>query len=443
MSLFGSLFSGVSGLAAQSQSMGMISDNVSNVNTVAYKGAAAQFSTLVTRSLATSTFNPGGVRAGTLYHIERQGLLQTSSSPTDAAIDGRGFFVVNTAADGSGDQLYTRAGSFQSDFLGNLRNAAGFYLQGWVLDNNGEIVNPSQPQTVNVGLINGVATPTTMIELGINLDANQPVAGAYAAGEMATFHSSGGTAGVEPHFTHTLEIFDSLGRSRNVTVAFLKDATPNVWNVEMYAEAGEVEAADHPDGLLASGQVTFNGDGTLLANDVAPILPAGALIGINWLDADGAQNSEIALDLGTPDASDGLTQFGAEFTLAFANQNGVQFGRLNGVSIDENGFVIASFANGTQRRIYKLPIATFANPMALDPRSGNVYAETDGSGRTNLREAGRGGAGKIAPSALEAANVDLADEFTKMIVTQRAYSANARVISTADEMLDELVRITR
>ena len=128
--------------------------------------------------------------------------------------------------------------------------------------------------------------------------------------------------------------------------------------------------------------------------------------------------------------------------VAFVSQNGAEVGELNGVAIDADGFVIASFTNGEQQKLYKLPVSTFANPLALDPRSGNVFSQTDASGVFNLHDAGRGGAGRIAPSALENANVDLADEFTKMIVTQRAYSANARVITTTDEMLDELIRLS-
>jgi flagellar hook protein FlgE len=124
-------------------------------------------------------------------------------------------------------------------------------------------------------------------------------------------------------------------------------------------------------------------------------------------------------------------------------QNGAEVGELNSVSIDEDGFVVAGFTNGETQKIYKLPVATFANPLALDPRTGNVYAETAASGAFNLRQAGQGGAGGISPSALEQANVDLAEEFTKMIVTQRAYSANARVITTTDQMLDELIRMSR
>jgi flagellar hook protein FlgE len=149
------------------------------------------------------------------------------------------------------------------------------------------------------------------------------------------------------------------------------------------------------------------------------------------------------LDLGTVDAADGLSQFASDYNIAFVNQNGSEVGQLNGVSVDDEGFVVGTFTNGATQKLYRLPLATFANPLALDPRTGNVYAQTSASGEFNLRDAGQGGAGTIVPSALESANVDLADEFTKMIVTQRAYSANARVITTADQMLDELVHISR
>lgn len=447
MSLFGSLFSGVSGLTAQSQSMGMISDNVSNVNTVAYKGAVPQFSTLVTRAERSASFSPGGVRAGTLYEIADQGLIQNSDSPTDVAVDGSGFFVVNREPDGSGEELYTRAGNFRTDVLGNLRNAAGFYLQGWALDGDEEIANANQMEVVNVDLVRGSVGATTRAETGINLDATQAAfGGAYAAGDMATFNSSDGVNGIQPHFTRAVDVVDSLGRTHATTLAFLKDAAANTWNVEVYGETGELETADHPDGLLASGQVAFDGDGTLASNTLTPVHPGGGAagdpVGINWLDSDGAEDSSVDFGLGTIGQADGLTQFDADYSVAFVNQNGVEFGELTGVSIDEEGFVIASFRNGREQRVYQLPVATFANPLGLDPRSGNVYAETQASGSVNLREAGRSGAGSISPSALETANVDVADEFTKMIVTQRAYSANARVITTTDEMLDELVRAT-
>ncbi len=451
MSLFGSLFSGVSGLSAQSQSMSMISDNIANVSTTAYKGAVADFSSLVTATANVTTFSPGGVLSNTNHEISRQGLIEPSTSPTDVAIVGDGFFVVSDlpAGVGTGDQLYTRAGSFKTDFLGNLRNSAGFYLQGWALDNDGEIVDVNQLSTVNVRLVNGTATATTGVEMGANLDADQAAyAGppAYAVGAMAEYYATNGASGIQPNFSRNVQIFDSIGRAHNVTVAFLKDAATSTWSAEIYAESGEVEAGTHPNGLLAAGNISFNGDGSLATNDIAPLTPTtnpGAPVGIDWLDADGAADSLVEFDLGTIGETNGMSQFASDYNVVFVTQNGAEVGQLNGVSIDENGFVIASFSNGEQQKLYKLPVATFFNPLALNPRTGNVYSETVASGAFNLREPGIGSAGKISPSSLEAANVDIADEFTKMIVTQRAYSANARIITTADEMLDELIRISR
>jgi len=447
MSLFGALFSGVTGLSAQSQSMGMISDNISNVSTTAYKGAIADFSSLVTTAANVTTFSPGGVQSNTNYEISRQGLIQPSSSPTDVAIVGDGFFVVSDVPDDTGDQLYTRAGSFKTDSIGNLRNSAGFFLQGWPLDANEEIIDLNQISTVNIRLVNGTATATTRVNLGANLDATQPPhVGAYAAGDMAEFEATAGASGVQPHFSRNIQVFDSIGRPHTVTTAFLKDAATSTWQVEIFADTAEVETGTHANGLLASGTVAFDGSGAPASIDITPLTPsavAGAPVGIDWLDSDGSSDSLIEFDFGTAGEANGLSQFAANFNVVFVNQNGADVGQLNGVSINDEGFVIASFSNGEQKRLYKLPVANFANPLALNPRTGNVYSETVASGTFNLREAGVGGAGQISPSSLEAANVDIADEFTKMIVTQRAYSANARIITTTDEMLDELIRINR
>jgi flagellar hook protein FlgE len=445
MSLFGSLFAGVSGISAQSKAMGMISDNIANVNTTAYKGAIAQFATLVTRAAHSVAYTPGGVRTYAQYTIGTQGLIQSSASPTDVAIAGNGFFVVNPSADGRLEQLYTRAGSFLPDYLGNLKTPAGFFLQGWALDADEQIIDVNALETVNIRSVSGFATATTNVELGANLNADQPAhGGAYAGGDMASW--TAGLGGVQPHFTRDVRVYDSLGRAHNVTLAFLNDAAPNVWNVEVFANPADVDAGTHgANGLLAAGQVTFNGDGTLGAIGITPVAggAAGDPIGIVWDAGLGADPSSVALNLGQPGVVGGLTQFASPFSVAFVTQNGAEVGQLSGVSISEEGFVVASFTNGESRRLYRLPIATFANPAALDPRTGNVYGQTDASGEFNLRFAGDGGAGLLTPSALEAANVDIADEFTKMIITQRAYSANARVISTTDEMLDELIRIKR
>ncbi|MEK0083231.1 flagellar hook protein FlgE [Benzoatithermus flavus] len=445
MSLFGSLFSGVSGLNAQSRAMSMISDNVANVNTTAFKGADVQFASLVTRQRgAVSTYSPGGVRAQSHYTVTSQGLIQSSASPTDAAISGAGFFVVNTLPRGDGEQLYTRAGSFEPDFEGKLRTASGQYLQGWALDADEKVADVNRLETVNIRRINGFAVATTTVEVGANLDADEaPYAGAYAAGDMAAWQASGGASGVKPSFTRPVQIYDSLGRAHDVTLAFLRTGAANSWAVELCADPAAVDATVHADGLLASGTVTFSGTGTLASADLTPVVSgtAGTPVEIRWARPDGADPSRITFDFGTIGGTDGLSQFASPTNVAFVRQNGAPVGELNGAAIDENGFVVASFTNGETRRLYQLPIATFANPSGLDPRSGNVFGQTDVSGEFNLRLPGRGGAGTITPSALESANVDLAEEFTKMIVTQRAYSANAKVINAADQMLDELIRV--
>jgi flagellar hook protein FlgE len=442
MSLFGSLFSGVSGLNAQSRAMGMISDNIANVNTTAYKGALAQFENLVTRSRGSYSYSPGGVRAQSFYTVATQGLIQSSASPTDVAISGAGFFVVNAPPDGQGEQLYTRAGSFSPDFQGDLRTTSGHYLQGWALDADEAIIDVNQLQTVNVRSINGLAAATTTVAIGANLDADAPAyAGAYAAGDLNAWNTSLGAAGVQPTFTRDVQVYDSLGRAHDLTMSFLRTGAANSWVVEVAAPAAEVV---HPNGLLASGTLSFNGDGSLAASDLTPVVSGavGTPVDVQWSAAGGAAPSSITFDFGEIGGVDGVSQFASPTNVAFVNQNGAEVGELNSVSIDEQGYVIAAFTNGEERRLYRLPVATFANPAALDPRSGNVYASTDASGEFNLREAGMGGAGVVAPSALEAANVDLAEEFTKMIVTQRAYSANAKIINTTDQMLDELIRMT-
>jgi flagellar hook protein FlgE len=445
MSLFGSLFSGVSGLNAQSRAMGMISDNIANVNTTAYKGALAQFENLVTRSRGSYSYSPGGVRAQSFYTVATQGLIQSSASPTDAAISGAGFFVVNAPPDGQGEQLYTRAGSFSPDFQGDLRTTSGYYLQGWALDADEAIIDVNQLQTVNVRSINGLATATTTVSIGANLDADAPAfAGAYVPGDLNAWNGSAGAVGVPPTFTRDVQVYDSLGRAHDLTLSFLRVGAANSWSVEVAALAGEVDAGAHPGGLLATGTLTFGGDGSLQSSALTPVVSGapGTPVDVLWAAAGGADPSAISFEFGDIGGVDGVSQFASPTNVAFVNQNGAEVGELNSVRIDEAGYVLAAFTNGEERRLYRLPVATFANPAALDPRSGNVYASTDASGEFNLREAGTGGAGVVAPSALEAANVDIAEEFTKMIVTQRAYSANAKVINTTDEMLDELIRIT-
>ncbi len=431
MSLYGAMFSGVSALNAQSQALGMISDNISNVNTVGYKTTKASFATLVTRS--TMNFHaPGGVRSSPISAVDRQGLLQASANTTDIAISGAGMFVVTTTSTptASDTRLYTRAGQFSTDSDGFLKSPSGHFLQGWATNSSGTplaanttILTSLQP--VRVSSVSGSAVATSTIDIGANLPAS--------AANASTS-------------TTNAEVFDSLGVSHNVTFTWTKNST-NSWTL----------TANAPDALSAPGGtevttggpafsviVLFNNDGTPASFDGLTTAPD--LVFTGW--ASGAATMTIALNLGTAGAlgtaqANGVTQFSSSYSTTFVNQNGVQFGNFFGTSIDENGIVTALFDNGQTLKVYKLPVATFPNPNGLDAKSGTLYSESGNSGGYVLRSAGTSNAGKIVPSSLEASTSDLAEEFTNMIITQRAYSAATRVITTADEMLDELIRIKR
>lgn len=425
MSLFGAMFSGVSGLNAQSQAMGIISDNVSNLNTVGYKATEGRFSSLVTQSATDGAYSPGGVRIRPFALIDKQGLLEASNSPTDIAVAGQGFFVVNTRTDSAGQFLFTRAGSFTVDRNGFLVNTGGYYLQGWPTDTAGvplaantSIV--STLSTVNVSGISGVAVATRNVTLSANLPASA---------------SPGATE------TSNILIYDSLGVAHNLEVTWTKTAV-NDWTYTINDPTRANDATVQTGTITAggTGSVTFNGDGTPAAI-TAPTLT------IDFTNppatATGAAVSTITFDFGTVGSADGLTQFSGNFTTNFVQQDGVQFGVFTGVQIDETGLVTAKFDNGETRPIYKIPLATFANPSQLEAKSGNAYGQTDGSGQILLNFADALDSSRVASGALESSNVDLGEEFTKMVITQQAFSANSRVITTANDMLDELVRIIR
>lgn len=750
MSLYGALFAGVGGLKAQGTKIGIISDNISNVNTTGYKATKAAFETLVVNTGSKVSYAPGGVIAKSVQLVDKQGILTATDAPTDIAISGGGFFTVNAQVDGSGQPLYTRAGSFRQDQLGNFVNSQGFYLQGWPLDREGRL--PGEPgnlntvssanldslQVVNIETQSGVASASTTVEIGANLDASEDVhpgsgvditmdinnsvnygitanevivpdtaatgngivagdaitvqtgggltytytyggfdegndvtagivnastatqsflssAGGYSSSELSFTITTGGqtktfsyvasspnplqqefnnltnlataitetgvltarvangrlyvapldandamtfanaetgalapvggpyapggnapdwiaelgltdtVASVTPRFaslqglsdavnnsdgitavvtnplaeaqleirvddpldqvafydgtdadyttventgsfinefglaTHpnyqannsgapvaptansnfvdplaaaynsasdgtgqngynmasgdivadfsrNVRVYDALGGGHDLRVSFLKIGE-NVWAAEVHALPETDVTTNLVNGQVAVGTISFNGDGTLRSLSSSLTDP----IEVAW--SNGAAASEITFDwgtaglpFGTANASqigqtDGLSQFESDYNVAFVNQNGAPVGELIGVVIDDLGFVIASYTNGETQKLYQLPIADFTNPNGLRSISGNVYAQTQDSGEVNLRVAGTNGTGTIVSAALESSNVELAEELTDMIVAQRAYQASSKVISTTDELLEELNRL--
>ena len=454
MSLSAALFTGGAGLNATSQAMGIISDNIVNLNTIGYKRTAARFSSFVPVPATNTFYSPGGVRSFPSPLIDQQGLLTASNSDTDFAISGDGFFVVNEIANptsASGEFLFTRAGSFTTDKDGNLVNTAGFYLRGWPVSSTGTIpANRTDllvTETVNVKNLTGTAEPTKNVSFQANLNADEPQVAAPTLGQIAS-------GAVTSDFTRSIEVFDSKGGSRTMSFGFVKTTTSNQWRMEIFIEpASEADATAHTaNAVVASGTVAFNTDGTWDLGATALTDGLGATITpvagnfpltITWAASLGVANSSINLDIGTDNDTDGLHQFSAVSNLISTSIDGALFGELSNVTIDDEGIVTARFDNGIKKDIYKLPIATFPNPNGLEAKTGNAFISTTTSGNFTLQEAKVGGAGLVAGASLESSNVDLAEEFSNMIINQRTFSADAKIITTADEMLDELVRIKR
>ena len=452
MSIFGAMRSGVTGLFSQSQALGMIADNIANVNTVGFKAVRPRLSTLVTAQSSADLHSPGGVQSRVEREVDQQGLLTSSAVSTDIAISGSGFFTVNDKTDGTGNTFFTRAGEFRPDKEGNLVNSGGHTLMGWPIDNNGTVqqTNVLSAFTVlNTANLTSAPVATTTIDIGANLPA------AATSGDANSL---------------TAQVFDRQGGQHSLGLTFTRTATNNTWDVTGTISNGNFVDPDanndgtndpltttgvFPTGTIRIGTLSFNQDGTL--NTITSTSATATDVGVvnattskfeTTFDFDATRTTTadrvtVALDFGTLGQADGFTQFQGNFTPNFIEQNGKQFGSLNSVNIDENGITTALFDNGETRDIFQVPVITFNNPNGLQERTGNVYVETTNSGPAVALEPGRGGAGEIAPAALEQSTVDLADEFTRMIVTQRAFSASTRIITTADEMLEELTRIIR
>lgn len=454
MSINGAMMAGVSGLTANAAALSTISQNIANVNTVGYKRASTEFSTVVNAQTAGASYSAGGVQAAARHFISQAGQLQRTTSGTDLAIAGQGFFVVTEKSENltlSDARLFTRAGAFKIDDLGYLQNTSGLYLQGWPVDADG-VVNSdpsdmSRLRTINVGSVGGAAEPTTRVGLNANLKSSQPVneaaqtpppAGVTAydpAANSMSMYANDPATGVKPDFEITIPVSDSKGGQRNITVSFLKSADANEWYAEIRAPADMVT---NTDGLLKSGRIAFTQDGRL---DVAKMQgwaagtglfddPTNASLSLGSSDgatagADGAWAADlgiaaqtIAFDLNA--SAGGLTQYDSTSIVQATYTNGTAFGNLTEVKIDEAGFVTAIFDNGVMRKIAQVALATFPSADSLTEVSGNAFRVSQNSGTFNLKAPGTGGAGLLGAQQLEASTVDLSTEFTGLITTQRA-----------------------
>lgn len=434
MSLNSALNASVSGLRAQSAAVAAVSENIANASTTAYKTREVSFQSLVTGNQTRTGFSGGGVVFDTFQDIRSQGQIQATDSATNIAINGNGFFVVtdNVQNQPSG-YTYSRNGSFSTDASGLLINSEGYYLLGQATDDQGNIISTSANDlnsltAIDVNSISGTAQATAEVRFDMNIPAD---------------------ANIGDTFNNSIEIFDALGVSHTITISWIKNAA-NDWTATFTdpvqtgtaTVTGTLDTDPATAGVQKTINITFNGDGSIAS--FTPATPGFDVTGFTT----GATSSSVALDWGTVGGTDGLTQFSSNTTtpgleIYLIDQDGVRFGQLSDVSIDETGLVTASFENGVRIPVYQIPIATFPNPNGLRHVEGTVYDENEAAGNYNLRLPGQGNAGNVISSALEQSTTDTSEEFNKMIVAQQAYSSAAKVVSTVDQMFQDLVSAVR
>jgi flagellar hook protein FlgE len=409
--MIASLYAGISGLSANSTAMTVIGDNIANVNTTAFKSNRSHFANILSTSLGGESATAGVGRGVEFWGVNAQwtqGSIENSSSATDLAINGKGFFMVQ---DSSGSNYYTRAGNFTFDKNGYLVNPDGLQLQGYAIDANG-----------NIGSITDIyipgerispPSPTTEFNFDINLN-------------------SGAVAG--DTYTTAQTMYDSLGNAIPVTFTFTRQAAPQTWTV-----TGTIPPS-------AGTGVTFNGSASMnIVFDANGVMLNPADVPIALTLTNGA--SSLSTTWRMLDASGGslgdITGFAAESGTTFQFQDGYPAGSLRGISVDESGVVTATYSNGEMTPMFQVALADFPSYDGLTKMGRNLYAESIASGQALPGVAGTGRLGSVAPSSLEMSNVDLAEEFVKMITTQRAFQANSRVITSSDEILQELINIKR
>ena len=422
MSLFNTIRTSVSGLNAQSNALGVIGANIANASTTGYKDANAQFETLLTNSGATNTYESGGVQTDIRYAITDQGTLTTTTSATDLAINGDGFFPVSQGGDNS---YLTRAGSFVPDSTGNLINTAGFSLLGYAIGANG--AQGSTLSVVNVSNTGLQAAATTSGTLRANLPSTAtavtPTTTTNADGTTAAASNLPSANAANARYTDktSLTVYDGLGTAQNLDV-YLTKTGDNTWE----ATAFQQSAASSGGFPYSSGPV---GTTTLTFDPATGNLASGSTLTATV----GGNTIPVSLS--------GTTQLATTFGVTAATANGNAPSKLSNVKIGTDGTVSAVYASGVQVATYKIPIATVQSPDNLTSLAGNVYQQSSKSGSVVLATAGTNGAGTINADSLEQSTVDLATELSNLVTVQRAYEANSKVLQAASDLLANLNQI--
>lgn len=454
MSLLGSMTTAISGLAAQARALGHVSDNVANSQTVGFKRVDTNFTSWLTRS-NQRLHMPGSVEARPDYTNTVQGTIEQVENPLAMAIAGQGFFSVAQARGGQGAdvvfddrQFYTRAGDFAMDRDGFMVNGSGYYLQGWrVLQGNEPDRTSVTPIRISELVYNPV--PTARIDLAANLPAgigNAPVA------DLPTATA----AGTQPQESSILQIYDALGNQRQVTLNWWR-VDGNTWRVAVEApgavpppapgaRVAEINFAGTIPGGPAAAPGTISSI-TGLQNIVEPGAGPFALGDQAAMSFDldyGFGPQAVSLRLGGYGVPTGLTNYsGMQYSVRDLSQDGVPLGAYSGVTVRENGDVAVNYDNGQTRIVARVPIVAFNDPDRLQRLDGQAFMRTVESGEARVTDVAANGVGKLVTGSIERSNVDIAAEFSKLILAQRAYTSNTRIVTASDEMLQDTINMKR
>ncbi|MFQ5720040.1 MAG: flagellar hook-basal body complex protein [Acidobacteriota bacterium] len=424
---FSSFFAGLSGLQAHASKLSVIGNNLSNVNTIGFKSSRSVFSDLFAQASSGAGVNGAGnpmqvglgVLTGSIDRLFSQGSLQTTSLVTDMAIQGNGFFVVQ---DPTNARAFTRAGNFTFDRNGNLVTSAGQFVQGFTTRNAaGNITSTGAVSNINVPA--GQTAPpqaTTFVRPVSNLAAD---------------------AAVGDTFSTTVSVFDSLGAQHDVTATFTSLGDINADNIPDWDMQVTVPGADVIGGTpgtpftLGSATLSFDSSGNLVSPaNLSLATPA-------W--ANGAAAQTFTWELFDPSGAAAMTRFDGPSATSSISQDGASVGQLRALTVDSDGLMTGIFSNGRTLELAKLALATFNNPNGLLGQGANSFVETNASGPATVGGARSGGRGTITSNAVELSNADITQEFTDLIITQRGYQANSRIITTTDQVIQEALNLKR
>ncbi len=430
MSLLTALNTGTSGLQANSLELSVVGDNIANANTIGFKSGRVAFEDALLQSMigAPGSGQMGlGTKLQAIQKIVTQGALTSTGLATDLAIEGNGTFVLRGNHNGVSGQFFTRAGQFTIDKDGYMASLEGLRVQGFAADVRGNVQGALGD--LQVSNASSAAVQTNNVTLKANLDSSAPVNGAAfdpLDPNATSNHSS------------SVQIYDSLGNAHTTEVYWRKTG-PAAWEFHALVDGGGLSGGTAGVATeIASGTMTFDTEGRLSSQTQVS----------NFNPIDSVNPQALSFNLGSDTGAggtglDGLTQFASTSATTFTSQDGSAYGTLASIQINSKGQIAGAFTNGTSRIIGEVAVAEFSSPDQLQNIGSNLAVATTTSGQPTIGEAASGGRGAVTGGALEQSNVDLANEFVRMIAAQRGFQANSKTISTADQLLQELMTLKR